>query len=173
MIAFQETKSIRIDVRRTNDGTLIVHGRKLLSWNVSSGDFVAHPSIVHLVDFRELLPARFVILRLRHRRLKPIFIVSCYSPRCTADEVELDASYDQLEEIVHNERSFHKVVVKDLNARLGEALEEEFRTGKIGMGDSNENENHLAGILSAARLFCCISFFQKKRHGSLQTVQLS
>ncbi|XGW28727.1 hypothetical protein V3C99_008484, partial [Haemonchus contortus] len=164
-IAFQETKSIRIDVRRMSDGTLIVHGRKLLSWNVVGVDFVVHPSVVHLIDFREVLSPHFVILRLRHKRLKPIFMVSCYSPHCTADEVELDASYDQLEEIVRNERSFHKVVVKDLNARLGEAQEEEFRTGKTGMGYSNENENHLAGILSVARLFCCISFFQKKDMG--------
>uniref|UniRef100_A0A0N4WE15 Endo/exonuclease/phosphatase domain-containing protein n=1 Tax=Haemonchus placei TaxID=6290 RepID=A0A0N4WE15_HAEPC len=77
---------------------------------------------------------------------------------------KLDAFYDQFEEIIHNEKSFYKFVVGDFNARLGEAQEEEFRIGKFGIGDRNDNGNRLAGLLSADRLFYEISFFQKKKH---------
>uniref|UniRef100_A0A7I4Z0J3 Endo/exonuclease/phosphatase domain-containing protein n=1 Tax=Haemonchus contortus TaxID=6289 RepID=A0A7I4Z0J3_HAECO len=58
---------------------------------------------------------------------------------------------------------FYKFVVGDFNARLGEAREE-FRIGKFGMGDRNENGYRLAGLLSAARLFHGNSFFQKEEH---------
>uniref|UniRef100_A0A7I4Y8T5 Reverse transcriptase domain-containing protein n=1 Tax=Haemonchus contortus TaxID=6289 RepID=A0A7I4Y8T5_HAECO len=164
VIALQETKSRRTDVRRMNDGTLIIRGEKLPSRNVGGVGFVVHPSVVHLVDSHEILSPRFAILRLRHTHMKTISIVNCYSPHSTADEEELDAFYDQLEEIIHNEKSFYKFVVGDFNARLGEAREEEFRIGRFGMGDRNENGNRLAGLLSAARLFHGNSFFQKKEH---------
>uniref|UniRef100_W6NUL0 Endonuclease-reverse transcriptase n=1 Tax=Haemonchus contortus TaxID=6289 RepID=W6NUL0_HAECO len=88
--------------------------------------------------------------------------VNCYYPHPAADEEELDALYDQLEEIIHNEKSFYKVVVEDFNARLGKAQEEEFRIEKFGMRERNENGNRLAGLLSAARLFHWNSSFQKE-----------
>ncbi|XGW11810.1 hypothetical protein V3C99_012907 [Haemonchus contortus] len=164
VIALQETKSRRTDVQRMNDGTFIIRGEKLPSRNVGGVGFVVHPSVVHLVDSHEILSPRFAILRLRHTHMKTISIVNCYSPHSTADEEELDAFYDQLEENIHNEKSFYKFIVGDFNARLGGAREEEFRIGKFGMGDRNENGNRLAGLLSAARLFHGNSFSQKKEH---------
>ncbi|KAK6760638.1 hypothetical protein RB195_021916 [Necator americanus] len=46
------------------------------------------------------------ILRLRPLRQKPISIINCYSPTSAADESELDAFYEELEEVVRNEKSF-------------------------------------------------------------------
>uniref|UniRef100_A0A7I5EEF3 Endo/exonuclease/phosphatase domain-containing protein n=1 Tax=Haemonchus contortus TaxID=6289 RepID=A0A7I5EEF3_HAECO len=171
VIVLQETKSWRTDLRRMNDGTLIIRDEKLLSRNVGSVGFVVHPSVVHLVDSHEILSPRFAILRLRHMHMKTISIVDSSSPHSTADELELDAFHDQLGEIIHNEKSFYKFVVGVFNARLGEAQEEEFSTGKFGMGDRNKNGNRLVGLLSATRLFHGNSFFQKKEHRRLQTVQ--
>ncbi|KAK6729518.1 hypothetical protein RB195_006519 [Necator americanus] len=95
---------------------------------------------------------------------KPITIINCYSPTSTANELELDAFYEELEEIIRNEKSFYKFVVGDLNAKLGKATEEEYRMGRFGLGDRNENGNRLAGLLSAARLFYENSPFMKKDH---------
>uniref|UniRef100_W6NHQ6 Craniofacial development protein 2 n=1 Tax=Haemonchus contortus TaxID=6289 RepID=W6NHQ6_HAECO len=91
----------------------------LPSRNAGGVGFVVHPSVVHLVDSHEILSPRFAILRLRHTHMMTISIVNCYSPYSAADEEELDALYDQLEEIIHNEKSFYKFVVGDSNARLG------------------------------------------------------
>nr|CDJ85833.1 endonuclease-reverse transcriptase [Haemonchus contortus] len=111
---------------------------------------------------------------LRHTRLKTIY--SSAILHTTADEVELNAFYDQLEESIHKEMSFYEFVVGDFNPGLGDAQEDKFGIGRFGMGDKNENGNRLAALLSAARLFHGNPFFQKKNivggHGCLETVQL-
>ncbi|KAK6755337.1 hypothetical protein RB195_013983 [Necator americanus] len=50
VIALQETKCRRSDVRQMNDGTLVIRGEKVPSRNVGGAGFVVHPSVVHLVD---------------------------------------------------------------------------------------------------------------------------
>ncbi|KAK6764424.1 hypothetical protein RB195_024664 [Necator americanus] len=126
--------------------------------------FVVHPSVVHLVDSHETLSPRLAILRLRPLRQKPISIINCYSPTSVADEPELDAFYEELEEVIRNEKSIYKFVVDNFNARLREATKEEYRNGRFGLGDRNENDNRLDGLLSAARLFHGNSLFMKKDH---------
>ncbi|KAK6760861.1 hypothetical protein RB195_022072 [Necator americanus] len=167
MIALQETKCRRSDVRQMNDGTLVIRGEKVPSRNVGGVGFVVHPSVVHLVDSHEILSPRLAILRLRPLRQKSISIINCYSPTSAADDSELDAFYEELEEVVHNEKSFYKFVVGDFNAKLGKATEGEYRIGRFGLGDRNENGNRLAGLLSAARLFHGNSLFMKKRSSSV------
>ncbi|KAK6757218.1 hypothetical protein RB195_015194 [Necator americanus] len=138
VIALQETKCRRSDVRQMNDGTLVIRGENVPSRNVGGVGFVVHPSVVHLVDSHEIL-----------------------SP---PDDSELDAFYEELEEVVRNEKSFYKFVVGDFNAKLGKATEDEYRIGRFGLGDRNENGNRLAGLLAAARLFHANSLFMKKDH---------
>ncbi|KAK6761152.1 hypothetical protein RB195_022280 [Necator americanus] len=143
VIALQETKCRRSDA---GVGSLL------------------HLSVVHLVDSHEILSPRLVILRLRPLRQKPISIINCYSPTSAADEPELDAFYEELEEVIRNEKSFYKFVGGDFNAKLGKATEEEYKIGRFGLGDRNENGNRLAGLLFAARLFHGNSLFMKKDH---------
>ncbi|KAK6734871.1 hypothetical protein RB195_018200 [Necator americanus] len=147
-----------------NDGTLVIRGEKVPSRNVGGVGFVVHPSVVHLVDSHEILSPRLAILRLRPLRQKSISIINCYSPTSAADDSELGAFYEELEEVVDNEKSFYKFVVGDFNAKLGKATEEEYRIGRFGLGDRNENGNRLAVLLSAARLFHGNSLFMKKDH---------
>ncbi|VDO06949.1 unnamed protein product [Haemonchus placei] len=47
--------------------------------------------------------------------------------------------HTHLKEIIHNEKSY-KFVVVDINARLGEAQEEEYRMWKVGMGTGTRME---------------------------------
>ncbi|KAK6743803.1 hypothetical protein RB195_010853 [Necator americanus] len=164
VIALQETKCRRSDVRQMNDGTHVIRGEKVPSRNVDGVGFVVHPSVVHLVDSHEILSPRLAILRLRPLRQKSISIINCYSPTSAADESELGAFYEELEEVVRNEKSFYKFVVGDFNAKLGKTTEEEYRIGRFGLGDWNENGNRLAGLLSAARFFHGNSHFMKKDH---------
>ncbi|KAK6750216.1 hypothetical protein RB195_002296 [Necator americanus] len=130
VIALQETKCRRSDVRQMNDDPV-----------TSSG----HSS-------------------LRPLRQKSISIINCYSPTSADDDCELDAFYEELEEVVRSEKSFYKFVVGDFNAKLGKATEEEYGIGRFGLGDRNENGNRLAELLSAARLLHGNSLFMKKDH---------
>ncbi|EYB95934.1 hypothetical protein Y032_0154g2950 [Ancylostoma ceylanicum] len=63
IIALQETKSKKSEVRQLNDGTLIIRGEKFPSRNVGGVGFVVHPSVVHLADSHEILSPRLAILR--------------------------------------------------------------------------------------------------------------
>ncbi|KAK6730560.1 hypothetical protein RB195_007179 [Necator americanus] len=152
VIALQETKCRRSDVRQMNDGALVIRGEKVPPRNVGGVGFVVHQSVVHPVDSHEILSPRLAILRLRPLRQKPISIINCYSPTSAADEAELDAFYEELEEVIRNGKSSYKFVV---------------RIGRFGLGDRNENGNRLAGLLSAARLFHGNSLFMKKISSSV------
>ncbi len=162
VIALQETKSRKQDVRQLSDGTLVIRGEKVPSRNVGGVGFVVHPTIVHLVDSHEILSPRLAILRLHPPHQKTISIINCYSPTSAADDSELDAFYEHMEEVIRNEKSFYKFVVGDFNAKIGMKLEEEYRIGKFGFGLRNDNGNRLVGLLSAARLFHGNSLFMKK-----------
>ncbi|KAE9419252.1 hypothetical protein Angca_004821, partial [Angiostrongylus cantonensis] len=105
---------------------------------------------------------RIAVLRLQLSHHKKITIINCYSPTDAADEYEINAFYYQLEEVIRNDKAYHKFVVGDFNARIGKANESEYRIGNYGLGGRNENGNRLAGLLSAARLFHGNSFFKKK-----------
>ncbi|KAK6764527.1 hypothetical protein RB195_024738 [Necator americanus] len=141
VIALQETKCSRSDVRQMNDGTLVIRGEKVPSRNVGGVGFVVHPSIVHLVGSHEILSPRLAILRLRPLRQKSISVINCYSPTSAADESELDAFNKELEEVIRNEKSFYEFVVGDFNAKLGKATEEEYRIGRFVLWNRNENGN--------------------------------
>ena len=149
VIALQETKSRKKDVRQMTDGTLVIRGEKVPSRNVGGVGFVVHPSIVHLVDSHEILSPRLGILRLRPPHQKTISIINCYSPTSAADESELDAFYEDVEEVVRNEKSFYKFVVGDFNAKIGMPLEREYRIGyrrSLDMGSGTKTATVLLGF---------------------------
>ncbi|KAK6765767.1 hypothetical protein RB195_025591 [Necator americanus] len=77
VIALQETKCRRSDIRQMRDGKLVIRGEKVPS-RVGGVGFAVHPSVVHLVDSHEILSLRLVILPLRLLCQKPICIINCY-----------------------------------------------------------------------------------------------
>lgn len=164
VIALQETKTKKKEVRQMKDGTLVIRGEKVPSRNVGGVGFVVHPSVVQHVDSHEILSPRLAILRLKPPRHKSISIINCYSPHSAVGATEQEAFYEQIEEVVRNENSFYKFVVGDFNARLGTSTEKEYRIGKFGIGERNENGDRLAGFMSSARLFHGNSLFEKKEH---------
>ncbi|KAK6751348.1 hypothetical protein RB195_002997 [Necator americanus] len=60
-------------------------------------------------------------------------IFNCYSPTSAADGFELEAFYEELEEVIRNEKFFHEFLVRDFNAKLGKATEEEYKIGRFGL----------------------------------------
>ncbi|VDO20785.1 unnamed protein product [Heligmosomoides polygyrus] len=173
VIALQETKSRSTDVRILKDGTLVIRGEKVPSRNVGGVGFVVHPSVAQHVDSHEILSPRLTVLRIQLARQKIISIINCYSPKSAADEAEMNAFYGQLEVVIRCEKSLYKFIVGGFNARIGKAREDEYRMGKFGIGDRNENENRLAGLISTTQLFHGNSLFREKRnivagHGSPQ-----
>ncbi|VDM65092.1 unnamed protein product [Strongylus vulgaris] len=63
VIALQEAKSRKTEVRQLSDGHSSIEVRKF-HHRVGGVGFVVHPSVVHLVDSQEVLSPRLAILRL-------------------------------------------------------------------------------------------------------------
>uniref|UniRef100_A0A0K0CVC0 Reverse transcriptase domain-containing protein n=1 Tax=Angiostrongylus cantonensis TaxID=6313 RepID=A0A0K0CVC0_ANGCA len=99
MIALQETKIKKTDIRQLNNATFVIRGEVVPSRNVDGVGFVVHPNIVHLVESYEILSPRIAALRLQLSHHKKITIINCCSPTDAADEYEINAFYYQLEEI--------------------------------------------------------------------------
>ncbi|KAJ1360704.1 hypothetical protein KIN20_019744 [Parelaphostrongylus tenuis] len=68
-----------------------------------------------------------------------ISIIICCASSESADEHELDALYDQLEEVIHSDKSKHKFIIGDHNTTLGKANKIKYRIGKFGLGEVNRN----------------------------------
>ncbi|KAK6737255.1 hypothetical protein RB195_019756 [Necator americanus] len=161
-LVLEESKSRRSEVRQMNDGSLVIRGEMALPRNVGSGGSVVHPSVVHLVDSHDPVPC-LTILRLRPLRQKPISIINCYSPTSAVDESELDAFYEELEEVIQQEVRL-QIVVGDFNAELGSSPVQKQRIGRFDLGERNENGDPFTGLLSVAYLFYGNSLFIKKGH---------
>ncbi|KAE9415483.1 hypothetical protein Angca_001775, partial [Angiostrongylus cantonensis] len=76
VIALQETKIKKTDIRQLNNGTFVIRGKKVPSRNVDDVGFIVHPSNVHLVDSCEILPLRIAVLRLQlshHKKAALLF----------------------------------------------------------------------------------------------------
>ena len=128
VIAQQETKTKKEDVRQMKDRTLIIRGEKLPGrTSAALGLSYAHQS--------SILSTYIKSTALSYPPPPPSTLEDhqyneCYSPTSAADERELDAFYEKLEEAIHNEKSFYKFVVGDFNARI--RMAEEASQDRIG-----------------------------------------
>ncbi|VDM59581.1 unnamed protein product [Angiostrongylus costaricensis] len=152
VVELQETKIKKADIRQLKNETLVISGEKIPSRNVGGAGFVGQAPVVYFVDSYEILSIRIAVLRLQLSHHKKITIINCYSPTDAADEYELNALYYQLEEVICNDKAYHKFVVGDFNARIGKANESQYGVGNFGLGEGNENENRLAELLFSAHL---------------------
>ncbi|VDM80889.1 unnamed protein product [Strongylus vulgaris] len=116
-----------------SDGTLIIRGEKVPSRNVRGVGFVVQPSVVYL-DSHEIL-SLLAILRLHPLHQKTITIINCYSSTSAANDSELDAFYEDLEEVIRKENSFHKFFAGDFSENLLE--EGKHMIGRFGSGLRN------------------------------------
>ncbi|VDM75370.1 unnamed protein product [Strongylus vulgaris] len=83
-------------------------------------------------------------LRLRPLHQKTITVISCYSPTLAVDDSELDAFYEDLEEVIRIE-SFYNFVVGDFNAKIEIPEEGSIGSKFSGLGNENGEESTEAG----------------------------
>lgn len=88
--------------------------------------------------------------------------VNCYQPTSASDENELDAFYEELKEVIHNKKSFHKFVVGEFNAEIRKELYN--RIDRLHLGKRNENGKRSAGFLSSKGFFQENSLILRKEY---------
>nr|KAG5686358.1 hypothetical protein BaRGS_026819 [Batillaria attramentaria] len=87
-----------------------------------------------------IIPARF------ESRFQKVSIIMCYAPTNNADEEEKDLFYAQLQSVINKvPKRDMLILMGDLNAKVGsDNTNREREIGKHGVGDMNENGEHLA-----------------------------
>ncbi|KAK6017958.1 hypothetical protein OSTOST_02967, partial [Ostertagia ostertagi] len=93
-----------------------------------------------------------------------ISIVNCYAPTNSADEEEKDAFYHELEEVVKREKSYYKYLCGDFNAALGNGNDGNWRLGKHGEGNRNDNGTRVLDLVYSCNLYHGNSLFDKPQN---------
>ncbi|VDM71873.1 unnamed protein product [Strongylus vulgaris] len=115
-------------VRHLSDGTLTIRGEKVPSRNVGGvGFFVPNHSSCRFTS-----PGYPSVLCIT------ITIINCYLPTSAAPDLQFDASYEELEEVICKENPFYKFVVGDFSVKIEMSEEEEPRIGRFGSGLGKE-----------------------------------
>uniref|UniRef100_A0A7I4XSR2 FBD domain-containing protein n=1 Tax=Haemonchus contortus TaxID=6289 RepID=A0A7I4XSR2_HAECO len=120
-----------------------------------------YPSVVQLADSHEVLSPCFATLRLRYTHLKTISIVNCYSPHSPADKVELDAFYDKLKEITHNESPLYNLLL-EISA-LGSARYKRRSSGLESSEWGTGTRTETVWLYSSPRLDSSIDILSSRR----------
>ncbi|VDM76272.1 unnamed protein product [Strongylus vulgaris] len=119
------------------------------SQNVGALD-LAYTSVVHLSVRMRSYHFAFFLLRPLHQKTITIFTVFSTS---AADDSELEAFHEDLEQVIRKGKFFYIFVMGDFNAKIEMSEEGERRIGRFGLGLRNKNGNRLVELLTAARLF--------------------
>lgn len=88
-------------------------------------------------------------------------IIQVYAPTADSDPQELADFYDNVEEVYLNCRSKYKMIIGDLNARIGSRQHGEVYIGTHSMEPRNESGELLATFCESNRVFHMNSQFQK------------
>ncbi|KAK6762108.1 hypothetical protein RB195_022994 [Necator americanus] len=128
LIGVQKNKSRRSGVPSVYDGTLLICGERVRKMRKVNGFglFIVHPSIVFRTRSYHLVWPFFV------STLCAICNINCKAPTSAAKESELDVSYEALQEVFRNRKSFGKFVIGDFCAKQGKT-KEEYRIGRFGL----------------------------------------
>uniref|UniRef100_A0A158PBN5 Innexin n=1 Tax=Angiostrongylus cantonensis TaxID=6313 RepID=A0A158PBN5_ANGCA len=112
---------------------LVIRTEKFASRNVGSLGFVVRSSTVHLVNSYDILSSRMAVFRLQLSHHKKITVSNCFFATDAPDEFEFIAFYYQLEEVIRNDKAYHKFLIEDFNAGIKKANESNYRIEVFGL----------------------------------------
>ncbi len=90
-------------------------------------------------------------------------IVQVYAPTLGSTEEEIEAFYNELDEILLKEREYYILIIGDWNAKVGRGRSPSENVGKYGFGVRNKNGDRLVEFGSKNNLKIANTFFEKNR----------
>ncbi|KAJ1362521.1 hypothetical protein KIN20_022107 [Parelaphostrongylus tenuis] len=90
-------------------------------------------------------------LSAQNKSYTKITVINDYSPIAAADDHELDAFNDQLEEVIRNENHITNLLSETSMPSLGMANKNKYRSLEFELREESENGNYPAVFLSSTR----------------------
>ncbi|KIH67296.1 endonuclease/exonuclease/phosphatase family protein [Ancylostoma duodenale] len=141
-----------------------VKGTKIDAKNIGAVGFLIHPKIQPSILSHEILSPRIAELRLRTEKKATITIVNCYAPNFVGSEEDKDNFYSELEAVIRKEKSYYKYICGDFNALVGNGSDGNWRLGRHGNENRNDNGFRLLDLMCSCNLFHGNSIFEKRQH---------
>lgn len=76
-----------------------------------------------------------------------IKIIQVYAPTTSYDDEEVIKMYEEIEEAMISGKSKFTYIIGDFNAKVGPAKKDEFKLGKLGLGQRNDRGDMLNNII--------------------------
>ena len=164
------------EVRRKEEGAIdltsssgtLYHTGRFGNRSAGCGFFVSRRMKPKVVRFLTISP-RIALLDCRLPNNVLLRLVQCYAPCSNHSDDQYDAFLSELEsvfrQVVPGQRKFRKVyrvIMGDLNARVGKALPGDTAIGKFGYGDRNDRGEKVITLCETLRLRIGNTMFQKQ-----------
>ena len=104
---------------------------------------------------------RIAQLTLKVNKNHHINIIQAYLPTSAHSDADVDAVYEDIEEMLSKHRAKYNIVLGDFNAKIGTG-NTELCTGKFGLGTRNDRGDMLINFSLKHKLKIMNSFFEKK-----------
>ena len=123
--------------------------------------FIVDPHWKNKIISCKMAP-RHASLVIRIHKKSTLKVISCYSPTSTASDDEIEVFYQHLEEHLYPKNTF-TVIAGDLNAKVGQKVNNEKYIGQHGSSSRNERGDRLATFAETNRLYVMNTFFKKRQ----------
>ncbi|XP_022180576.1 craniofacial development protein 2-like [Myzus persicae] len=155
------------EVRMEEEGTTkisqttIINGRSERGHKLGTG-FAVHESIIHMIkEFKDVNP-RISTLTLKDKNIH-VVLINVHAPTEDKDEEIKEEFYDTLEEVVDNTVGNIKIVLGDLNAKIGKERIYHNVAGVHSLHEhSNDNGSRLANFALGKGLIIKSTMFLPK-----------
>ncbi|XP_072043082.1 craniofacial development protein 2-like [Amphiura filiformis] len=102
-----------------------------------------------------------VIIKISKRQT--VKIIQAYLPTTSYPDEDVDAVYEEINELLNQDKANHTIIMGDLNAKVGKKTNSnETMLGKYGVGERNERGDRLLEFTESKNLKIMNTFFKKK-----------
>ena len=88
-------------------------------------------------------------------------IIHAYLPTSNHTNEEVDTVYEEIDNLVNNNKAYYNIVMGDFNAKTGHGNASELRTGPYGLGTCNARGDSLINFAVRHQLKIMNTMFKK------------
>ncbi|XP_072021774.1 craniofacial development protein 2-like [Amphiura filiformis] len=105
-----------------------------------------------------------VIIKISKRQT--LKIIQVYLPTTIYPDEDVDAVYEEINELLNQDKANHTIIMGDFNTKVGKKTNSnETMLGKYGVGERNERGDRLLEFTESKNLKIMNTFFKKKESG--------
>jgi exonuclease III len=124
--------------------------------------FIVHRSIAGNVTSFKGVSDRVAQLTIRINSKYHLNIIQVYMPTSSHTDEEIDAVYEDVDNLINNNRAHFNVIMGDFNAKIGIGDPSESSTGSFGSGTRNSRGDSLINFTERHRLKIMNTYFKKR-----------